>query len=409
MKILFVTEQYTPTVGGAIVATQQLMKGLVQQGHEVGIVTISPHIWGGPSGKPDETGAMAYRCMSVPAIVNPKANYMTIFPWLTVPYVMLKMRPDCIHMMTPFAFSHLLVLWWARLLKIPIVSTNHVMPENAVKTFKHWPMNRVTQYVSHLTWRNIMLCMRVADFVTAPTPTALKMLQDHGLQKPSKAISNGIDAHYYRPGSVNKTTLEQLGLHYEPGTTLLYVGRLDEEKHLEILVAAMPAIVQKLPTAHLVLVGSGVCANPLRQQAVRLGVNEHVTLTGRVSDKVKRDLLRCADIFVTPSPAELQCIAGLEALACGLPIIAANVAALKELCQDGKNGFLFSYPDAQDFANKAVCLLSDESLRHQFGKQSREWIIEHHELDAVIHQYAKVYHEAIRLRRAALLPQDGDV
>lgn len=400
MKILFVTEQYTPTVGGAVVAAQQLIRGLVERGHTVSVATISPHIFWYAGGRKDETGATVYRALSLPSPVNPKINYMTIFPVITVPWAIWREKPDCIHMMTPFCFSHLIALWLARLLKIPIVTTNHIMPENAIMTIRLKPLLRFTPFFTRLAWRNIMLCARVADYVTAPTPTALKMLYEHGLCRPAAAISNGINSDYYVPSTPDMSLLHHLRLAHKKGPRLIYVGRLDDEKRIDLIVAAMPAIVRQYPLAELVIVGTGVCAPALKRQAKRLNIRRHIIFTGRVTDDEKRALLQSSDLFVIASPAELQCIAGLEALSCGLPIVAANIAALIEMCQDGVTGYTFRYPDATDLAYQVVRLLGAPD-RPQFGQNSRRWIEAFHTMDAVIGQYQTIYHQAANSRVTA--------
>jgi len=105
-------------------------------------------------------------------------------------------------------------------------------------------------------------------------------------------------------------------------------------------------------------------------------------------------LYRFADVFVIAGIAELQSIVTMEAMASGLPIIAADAMALPELVHHGENGFLFPVDDAQALAAAAVTILSDEPLRRQMAKRSLE-IIKAHDINKVVEQYEMLYTQMI--------------
>ena len=91
------------------------------------------------------------------------------------------------------------------------------------------------------------------------------------------------------------------------------------------------------------------------------------------------------------SPAELQCIAALEALACGTPVVVSDQVALPELLDGGKNGASFHYPDVNDLVHKIDELLNDESRRRQMGRAARQWIIDNHTYERTVDQYRELY------------------
>lgn len=397
MKILHVSELYSPTIGGVASFIKESAKGLANDGHEVAILTIAADLPTCFRVMRDETGAFVYRALAVPSPLNPRNNRMAVLPIISATRAILRERPDCIHMHTPVAQVHRIIDIWARVFNIPIVITNHVMPENVTMASGHAAKH--AQAIHKVVWRYVINSVNKYTYVVAPTPTALSMLYAHGLRQPGQAITNGVNADYYTPGAPSHTVLQRFGL-TTTGPKILYVGRLDGEKRADILIAAMPAIVRMQPTAQLILVGRGTQQAALAAQAQMLGVAKQVVFTGFVTDAEKRALLRAATVFAIASPAELQCIAALEAMACGLPLVTADAAALVEICKDGKNGYQFSYPNSEDFAQKVLKLLSDEPLRKVMAAASRTIAIEQHSRQISVGQYVRVYKKAILLAQA---------
>ena len=113
------------------------------------------------------------------------------------------------------------------------------------------------------------------------------------------------------------------------------------------------------------IVGGGDLLNQLRQLASELGIGDRTTFTGHVSDEQLRAALTRATVFAIPSIAELQSIATMEAMASGLPVVAANAMALPHLVHNGKNGYLFEPANVDDLAAKLTKVLtaSDSDAR----------------------------------------------
>jgi 1,2-diacylglycerol 3-alpha-glucosyltransferase len=101
-------------------------------------------------------------------------------------------------------------------------------------------------------------------------------------------------------------------------------------------------------------------------------------------------LYRVADLFIIAGVAELQSIATMEAMASGLPVIAADATALPVLVHHGENGFLFPVDDVQALAAAAVAILSNEPLRKQMARKS-QGLIKVHDIDKVVQQYEMLY------------------
>src|SRR6185437_13384460 len=114
------------------------------------------------------------------------------------------------------------------------------------------------------------------------------------------------------------------------------------EKRINVLLDAIPKL--EVPV-HVALVGTGPMEIELREQAERLHIMDRVSFLGFVRDDDLLELRRSAAIFAIPSEADLQSLSTLEAMACGLPVVAADAYALPELVHHEENGFVFQPGD----------------------------------------------------------------
>ena len=149
------------------------------------------------------------------------------------------------------------------------------------------------------------------------------------------------------------------------------------EKQVDVILRALakldPALDVKLD-----LVGQGDQEHALQALAAELGVQDRVAFHGLSTDAHLRATLTRGSVFAIASIAELQSIATMEAMASGLPIVAANAVALPHLVHDGENGYLFEPGDADDLAAKLTTVLTaapEERLRLQ--RASLEGVLVH--------------------------------
>ena len=118
-----------------------------------------------------------------------------------------------------------------------------------------------------------------------------------------------------------------------------------------------------------------------------------------MSDEDKIALERVGVLYAISSPAELQSIATLEAMACGKPVVAVNAAALSELCHDGKNGFLFELDDDEGMAEGIAKIIGDKKLQKSFGEESLR-IARTHDLSYTLTAFIKLYKKVIKAKKA---------
>ncbi len=150
---------------------------------------------------------------------------------------------------------------------------------------------------------------------------------------------------------------------------------------------------------HFVIVGKGTDMENLQNLVERLSLQHEMTFTGRVEDEDLPFFHRIGDVFAMPSPVELQCLAMLESMASGSPVVAVNAGALYELCQAGRNGYLYELDDHQQMADKLMKILGDDKLRAHMSKESLA-IARTHELSHTIAQFVTLYKHVIAMREA---------
>jgi glycosyltransferase involved in cell wall biosynthesis len=221
--------------------------------------------------------------------------------------------------------------------------------------------------------------------VTVPSRAAAALAQSQGLRGPVHVISNGIDVTRFHP------PLDEDASHPEEARKpiIFYVGRLDPEKGIDTLVRAMPYVLSRHP-AQLVLCGRGGHGAALRSLGEELGVSGSMRFAGFVPDDELPRQYRAATIFVMPSPVELQSIATLEAMASGLPVVAADAMALPELVKDGENGYLFRPGDPEALADRIATLLAEPEWAVRMGQASRK-VAEGHRIELTLTAFEALY------------------
>jgi 1,2-diacylglycerol 3-alpha-glucosyltransferase len=252
LTILIAADTYPPHVNGAAQFGYRLAKGMTARGHNVHVLACRPGKGASYSEFSEEATVHRLRSHSVPT----HEYFRVTFPWEIKKEISLlfdRIQPDVVHIQSHYMIGEH-VLYEAVKRGIRVVATNHFMPENLnpFLPFPQW----FKDIVGRISWRDMGKVMGQADVVTTPTPLAAKAMHQHAFLRKVLPLSNGIDAAAYelRPDE----TVER---HASP--TALFVGRLAEEKHVDVLIDA----VAKTPRAldiHLEVVGPRGPGRPAR-------------------------------------------------------------------------------------------------------------------------------------------------
>ncbi|MER5765955.1 glycosyltransferase [Streptomyces sp. NPDC002082] len=379
LTILIAADTYPPHVNGAAQFGYRLAKGMTARGHNVHVLACRPGKGASYSEFSEEATVHRLRSHSVPT----HEYFRITFPWEIKKEIGLlfdRIQPDVVHIQSHYMIGEH-VLYEAVKRGIRVVATNHFMPENLnpFLPFPQW----FKDIVGRISWRDMGKVMGQADVVTTPTPLAAKAMHQHAFLRKVLPLSNGIDAANYelRPDE----TVER---HASP--TALFVGRLAEEKHVDVLIDAVAKTPKDL-AIHLEIVGGGEVRPALEAQVARLGLTDRVRFLGMASDADLRRAYITADVFCMPGTAELQSLVTLEAMSASTPVLLANAMALPHLVRDGENGYLFTPNDSDDLAAKLASVFSLPS--HELaamGKTSRE-MVENHGIARTLQTFEDIY------------------
>ncbi|MDZ4805794.1 MAG: glycosyltransferase family 4 protein, partial [Candidatus Eisenbacteria bacterium] len=152
-----------------------------------------------------------------------------------------------------------------------------------------------------------------------------------------------------------------------------YLGRLKKYKGIDLVIQAMPEVVQRVPEAVYKIVGEGDDRPRLEAMTRKLGMQAHVDFTGWISGSTKVDLLRNCRILAYTSPKEGWGLSVIEAGACAVPVVASNSPGLRESVVDGKTGYLVPHGDVPILANRMIRLFSDDHLADRMGAEGIQW------------------------------------
>ena len=391
MKILIASDLHWPVLNGVATFSRNLAQGLAERGHEV--VVIAPS----QDGKKLVEVDGDYTIYRVRSTVFPFYQNFRISPTpqLEVRKIIQEFQPDIIHIQMLMWIGQA-AMYFGKRYNIPIVSTSHAMAENLLDNLrKAAPLSRPVAYMLNDYGRRFH---SRADVITSPTQSGIDTFGKHveKIYKPIKIISNGVDLEAYKPRKADPAIYKKYDLPTDK-PIVTYIGRVDAEKHLSVLVDAFRS-VREQADAHLLIVGAGIDLELLVDLADEYGIAEHVTFTGRVSDEDKIALEHVGSLYAISSPAELQSIATLEAMACGQPVVAVDAGALSELCHDGKNGYLFDLDDSEGMAEGIIKILKDKRLRERFSKESVR-IAGKHDLEVTLKQFENLYKRTIREKK----------
>lgn len=380
MKILIGHDTYPPDVNGAARFTERLAIGMLGRGHEVHM--IAPSVIGRASTE-EQDGVIVHR---LPSHRYPLVEQFRIcMPWeisKRIGRILDEVKPDVVHIQGHFLITRMLSKR-ASDRGIPLVATNHFMPENLVELVKI-PQS-VRDLVSRIAWKDAAKVLGRGQVVTAPTPRAVELLASSAGLPGGIAISCGIDAPKYAQAA------NRAGAHSVPN--VLFVGRLDQEKRVDELIKAFA----KLPVdieARLEIVGDGSHREDWKKLAESVGITDRTVFHGFISEEELLAAYGRCDVFVMPGVAELQSLVTLESMAAGKPVIAANAMALPHLVHPDENGFLFEPGNVAELAGYLETLLRDPRLRAAMGQNSKA-IAGKHALSSTLDKFEAVYHEVI--------------
>ncbi len=416
MRIAITSDLYYPMTNGVAVFAHNLAKGLAQQGHEV--LVICPSFNGRQHREkrdgvttfylrsirfpfyPDQINEVPagkeFLGMSLPRLAYRHGLWITVDPYPAMKKALNKFRPDVIHNQTAemIAFA---ARRYAKKYDVPMVSTGHAYPDNITSQLKI--LKPIKKPLDAILRTYMASFLKHSEYATMPTEMAIDDLvpkKRKSFNVTVEPLSNGVDLSKFGPKKAPAKIYRKYHLPKDKPIAL-YVGRVDPEKSLSNVVSAFATVLDKVPDARLVIVGDGTDRRRLVDLAQALGIEKEVIFPGRIMPPDVMEVYRTAQLFVTASETETQGIVLIEAAATGLPLVAVDAGAVRELCQNRKNGILCQPGDVNKLARAMINLFTDEELRKKYGEYSLE-VAKQHDLNRTLQRFVEIYEEAIILK-----------
>jgi glycosyltransferase involved in cell wall biosynthesis/cellulose synthase/poly-beta-1,6-N-acetylglucosamine synthase-like glycosyltransferase/O-antigen/teichoic acid export membrane protein len=198
--------------------------------------------------------------------------------------------------------------------------------------------------------------------VITVSPSSKSDILDHRItDKDPHVIYNGVDLSVYKPAKKSAKPL------------VLYLGRLTPQKSLDVFIKSAQKIIKQVSKVEFVIAGDGKDKGRLIKLTKKLGLLNRIKFLGKVSEKEKLNLYQRAWVFVNPSLIEGWGITTIEANACGTPVVASNVAGLRDAVKNPHSGVLVPYGDIDEFSKNITALIKNNSRREKMNKDSVEW------------------------------------
>jgi glycosyltransferase involved in cell wall biosynthesis len=390
MNVCVVSDLFDSTYGGVPVVVNRFIERLMERGHRVTIITSKSKSREAVEKRENLT---VYR---FPSFTLPKSEgeYALSFPsFHRIRQIYEREGIDVLHCHVPSLLSLACVLE-ARKKGMPSIATNHLLSE----TFSRNLFFDSAKF-NNFFYKIVNSFYNLVDIVLCPSIYGLKTLRKYGLKAKALVLSNGIELSKFSPNLDHEQFDAEFGLK-EENKKILYVGRLMEEKGLDVLLNAYSIVNAKMPNTNLIIVGKGHLRANLEEGADKLGL-ENVVFTGFISDSLVRQAYASSDLFVLPSYAEIQPLVLLEALAMGLPAIGTRVGGVPEMIVDGKNGYVLKPGDHEGMAEKIITILNDDTLRKEFSHSSLR-MARSHDIEKSADKLERLYNELVPHIRARL-------
>jgi N-acetyl-alpha-D-glucosaminyl L-malate synthase BshA len=216
--------------------------------------------------------------------------------------------------------------------------------------------------------------------------------REMGVRRNIRVIPNAIDHHRFAPGQNPELRLRYA---HPDEKLLIHISNFRPIKRVEDVIKVFAKVSEKVG-ARLLMIGDGPDRHTAFELASKLGISGRVAFLG--SFPRIEDLLAVCDLFLLPSIQESFGLAALEAMASGVPVIAAKTGGIPEVVEDGVTGYLYDQYAVERMSEGAVRLLSDPALHQQFAKAARDRAVSTFTEHQIVPRYEKAYEEALERR-----------
>lgn len=373
MHICMLTDYFLPhMLGGTEKVVYELSRQLIQKGCQVTVVTLNTDRVEGHS---LIEGMNIYRLPAI-SVTKLLGAQLTLSPvaLFRVHRIVERVRPDIVHAHNLYFQLTMVAPFVKRLMHVPLVTTLH-LPKMVY--------NRILLDSLIGVYQRVVgdLIVRSSERLIAVSRSVMKhAIRDLGVPLSKIVlIPNGVDMQVYTPSGQKPAN-----------PVVTYVGRLIENKGPRYLVEAGLDILKNHPEAHIYVIGDGPLKEKLIQQVASQKLENRIHILGNVPDILP--ILRRTTVFVRPSlTGEAISLAILEAMACGLPVVASNVEGNNEIVENEVNGYLVPPADPEALGEIIGFLLANRKVADAMGKNARKTAEKVYDWKRIAEQTLKVY------------------
>ncbi|GGI98026.1 glycosyl transferase [Alicyclobacillus cellulosilyticus] len=379
MRIAIFSETFLPNTDGVVTRLCATLCHLAELGHDVLLVA--------PAGGPQAYAGAAV--VGVPPFsfpLYPGKRFARPWPW--VGRRLQAFDPDVIHAVNP-GFLSFAAIYYARRLRRPLVMSYHThIP--AYARFYRLP------WLEPWLWRAFRAIHNQAAVNLCPSRATMADLEARGFERLA-LWERGLDTRLFSPAKRSMAMRRRLLGGAASGKVLLYVGRIAAEKGLAKLAAALDRLPDEV---HLALVGDG----PHKAAVERALAGRRVTFLGYLFGEELAAAYASADGFVFPSTTETLGLVLLEAMASGLPVMAADAPASREVLHRGRAGVLFHPDDPDDTARAMRTILYDDAVRETLCAYAQA-VVQRLDWRRTTEDLVRHYEAVLAMHRAPMRPQ----
>jgi glycosyltransferase involved in cell wall biosynthesis len=382
MRILMINYEFPPLGGGGGVASYHIARALAEREHEVDVLTTG---WRGLSSEETVGGLGVYR---VPVLGRGELSTASLPSMLSfLPcgvakgcQILRNKRYDVLntHFAIPSGPTGVVL---SRLFKMPMVLTiiggDIYDPSKRLSPSR----NRVLRGVVRRVLDSSSQIVAISEDIKR------RAREDLRCQKDIEVIHYGLSAPQFESRS-----RAELGLS-EDHLVLITIGRLIKRKALDNLLLALSRLEQR--ETRLLIIGVGPEEGHLRDLSARLGLSAQVEFLGPIWGERKYQYLAASDVFVLPSVHEGFGLVFLEAMHCGLPVVASSTGGQTDFLKDGETGFLVPVGDVDALADRILLLAGDTALRERISRFNQEYVKDF-DISGVAERYEALFSEVMQ-------------
>jgi glycosyltransferase involved in cell wall biosynthesis len=369
LRVVMVISQFYPVLGGAEVQAQRLAGALLKRGIDVSVLTRQAR--GLPSYERIEgiPVCRAIRTIPIPLLWG--------FVYMVSTFLYLYKRRNeyaIIHCHILQEFQSIISLLLKLLFGKKVV----------VKMSSSGVTSDIKLVHRKVYGRLFLLCARYVDAIIAVCKESSRELRAEGFPEDRLVeIPNGVDTNTFTHCRDCRGAREE--------RKITFIGRLDGYKGVAYLLQGFKTVLSHIEQVRLVIVGTGPDETHLKYLTGELKLQGKVDFRGQQENIPA--ILSGTDVFVLPSLSEGMSNVLLEAMACGLPIVATAVGGNRDLIRDGYNGILIPPHDAMCVHDALLELLNNDQLAEKLGKAARKTVEDHYSMERIADDYVSLYNQ----------------